>query len=388
MKKTFKKLLSILLALCMLITFAPMTFALKTDFSEETEYINRLYDYEHSFNSGEVVDYAIYPCEPIVKFTCTDCGFTHTVNFIVDEDHDLQWTVGYPATCINYGLTDQYACEACGLVLIGHEWIEPTGIHTPDEGDYSESYCEPSCRNAGYYIKENACSVCGEYFVTVEEYYEPLGHLYSSTVIAPSCTDSGYTLYECSRCGDDYTSDVTEASGHNYVDLECTECGDVKYIIEAMSSQIRFNKYDDGTYAGTFDIRSRAMISDEDFTAIIGTTNEEASMNIKNVGFVYSVNVDSFSTEDALTVAKGGEVTGYVDAPVKYIQDADGYYMFTCLVTGIPSTETERTLVSYAYICVEIDGVETWYFMNTQTETDFASLYSTYYPAVAEKYGW
>ncbi|MBQ8766404.1 MAG: hypothetical protein IJZ16_06310, partial [Clostridia bacterium] len=64
-------------------------------------------------------------------------------------------------------------------------------------------------------------------------------------------------------------------------------------------------------------------------------------------------------------------------------------YMFTCLVKNIPSTDTNYTLVSYAYICVEDEnGNEKWYFMESQAEADFYSLYSTYYPVACEKYGW
>ena len=159
--------------------------------------------------------------------------------------------------------------------------------------------------------------------------------------------------------------------------------------IEQMTSQIRFDRNADNSYAGTFDVRTRANVSDEDFTTLVGATNEDAINNIKKVGFVYSINPDAFSPEDAKTVAMGGEVSGYTDAPVKHIQDADGYYMFTCLVTDIPSTDTNYTLVSYAYICVEdADGNENWYFMETQAEADFNSLYATYYPIACEKYGW
>ena len=45
---------------------------------------------------------------------------------------------------------------------------------------------------------------------------EPLGHDYEAEVVEPACTENGYTLYECVRCGDGYRDDETEALGHSY----------------------------------------------------------------------------------------------------------------------------------------------------------------------------
>lgn len=206
---------------------------------------------------------------------------------------------------------------------------------------------------------------------------------------APTCTEIGWDAYEyCTAC--DYTTYVEkEALNHNFINGTCLNCGENKNIIGAFSPQIRFQRNADGSYADKFDVRTRATISDEDFTELVGATNEDASRNIKKVGFVYSISPETFSIDDAQRVAKGETISCYTDSPVKYVQDADGYYMFTCLVTDIPSTDNAYTLVSYAYICAEdADGNEKWYFMETQAEADFISLYDTYYPVACEKYGW
>ncbi len=173
-------------------------------------------------------------------------------------------------------------------------------------------------------------------------------------------------------------------AGHNFVDGVCTECGQRTIRLEEMSSQIRFDTNEDGSYAGTFDVRTRAKILDEDFNALIGSTNAEAEENIDSIGFVYTVNGENFSAESAQAVAQGKTVAGYVNAPVKNIQDCDGYYMFTCLVTDIPEFDRNYTLTAYAYICVN----GKWYFANIPTNAEFSSLYSKYYPVAAEQYGW
>ena len=200
----------------------------------------------------------------------------------------------------------------------------------------------------------------------------------------PICGESGNYHIECATCGETVSTGIIPTTGHNSVNGICTLCGERAITLEAMSSQIRFSRNDDGSYAGTFDIRTRAMISDEDFTELVGATNEEAVKNIEKVGFVYTVNGENFSATSAQAVAQGEKVAGYVDAPVSYIQEADGYYMFTCLVTGIPAMDKNCTLTAYAYICVN----GKWYFSEAPMNADFNSLYETYYPVACEKYGW
>lgn len=155
-------------------------------------------------------------------------------------------------------------------------------------------------------------------------------------------------------------------------------------IVFPLSPQIRFTRNEDGSYAGKFDVRARAVIYDEDFSEYIAATNEEAAAKITKAGFVFTLNTVEFSVSQAQKAARGEPVAGYTNAPVSYIQDAQGYYMFTCMVSGIPSAEKEQSLTAYAYICAG----ENWYFFESPAEADFASLYSVNYPLAAEKYGW
>lgn len=174
-----------------------------------------------------------------------------------------------------------------------------------------------------------------------------------------------------------YAETWANENSHEFIDIS-------KTIISPMSSQIRFTRNDDGSYANMFDVRTRAMISDEDFNAYIADTNVEAELIISKAGFVYSRSSDKFSTEDAKKVAQGETIIGYTDAPVSYIQDADGYYMFTCIVTNIPIKDVEESVTAYAYICIN----DSWYFFDTKVTADFNQLYSKNYPLAAELYGW
>lgn len=49
------------------------------------------------------------------------------------------------------------------------------------------------------------------------------GHSYSKTVVPPTCTDEGYTLYSCGICGESYRSDTVKAKGHSYGDWTITQ---------------------------------------------------------------------------------------------------------------------------------------------------------------------
>ena len=54
------------------------------------------------------------------------------------------------------------------------------------------------------------------------------------TTVLPTCTEAGYTLYECSECGIQKKSDVFPSNGHDFEDTTveptCTEVG---YTIHA-----------------------------------------------------------------------------------------------------------------------------------------------------------
>ncbi|MBQ8766647.1 MAG: leucine-rich repeat domain-containing protein [Clostridia bacterium] len=391
------------------------------------------YGREHIFGDWETVSESTCESKGIIERQCTMCyeketGETPILEHIEEEISKVE------ATCTESGLTQGIKCSICDKVLLeqieipatGHsftDWsinknkkyrncsvcgFEQTIITTEDGEIEIESDEHPNGKFDAEEVKED-----DDRYIIVEDSFDhhkrkPIKaydiNLKNDENISVQPNgkvkvkiphqwkkDRKYKIYRVNEDGSLVDMNAYLDGDHivfetNHFSLYVvTEVN----MLETLSNQIRFNRNEDGSYAGMFDVRTRAMISDEDFNEFIGVTNEEASQNIKKVGFVYSINSETFSIEDAQGVAKGEIVSGYIDAPVNYIQDADGYYMFTCLVTDIPSTDTNYTLVSYAYICVEDEnGNEIWYFMESQAEADFYSLYSTYYPVACEKYGW
>jgi hypothetical protein len=125
----------------------------------------------------------------------------------------------------------------------GHNSVAPTK-DSPDTIKHEHTWVEtiikqPTCDKSGK--KKLVCS-CGE-----EKTYNipALGHDYVSKVVAPTCTEKGYTEHICSRCGHTYKDSEKPALGHDFGDwiitrqptateygrkqAICKRCGEKKY---------------------------------------------------------------------------------------------------------------------------------------------------------------
>lgn len=147
-------------------------------------------------------------------------------------DHDAgTWKTVKPATCTEAG-EEQRVCGACGEVLETRaiEKLAHAAAHVPakaatctEDGNIEHWSCE-SC---GKLFADAACTDEIELTDTVEK---ALGHDYAEIVVDPTCTEGGYTVHECQRCGDSHTDSKTEALGHaeklaGAADATCTEDG-------------------------------------------------------------------------------------------------------------------------------------------------------------------
>ncbi len=91
-------------------------------------------------------------------------------------------------------------------------------------------HVDPTCNMAG--SEQTVCDTCSAVLESTS--IPALGHDMSSTVIAPTCSAKGYTLYECSRCDHSYRKSFTDMVEHNYectvvngiATYTCTFCGD------------------------------------------------------------------------------------------------------------------------------------------------------------------
>ena len=139
------------------------------------------------------------------KHTCQKCNNVYVDDIIKAEGHVAVKDIGYKASCTKDGLSDGEHCSVCNEVLTPQRVIEALG-HDFD----SEIIKKANCTESGE-IKYN-CKVCG---YSYNEDIPPNGHSYVKSVVSPTCTQSGYTVYTCA-CGDSYSADTVEATGHIY----------------------------------------------------------------------------------------------------------------------------------------------------------------------------
>ncbi|MBR2968523.1 MAG: hypothetical protein IKC36_01630 [Clostridia bacterium] len=83
----------------------------------------------------------------------------------------------------------------------------------------------PTCTEAGY--TATICADCKKKVVSDET--AATGHSYNAEVTAPTCLDKGYTTYTCA-CGDSYVADEVAATGHSYTEtVTAPTCEDKGY---------------------------------------------------------------------------------------------------------------------------------------------------------------
>ncbi len=189
---------------------------------------------------------------------CEVCGERHIEDITPALSHEYESTV-IPAACETGGRTI-HRCGGCGSSFVtdytdplGHSWDDGTLV--TDATCTGEGVLEYRCTRCGYHRMEGSeaaghipgeaatctepqlCTECG---AVIEK---ALGHDYQAEVTAPTCTEMGFTVFTCTRCGDSYKGEYTGATGHKsgewIVDQEpttesegskhkeCENCGEV-----------------------------------------------------------------------------------------------------------------------------------------------------------------
>ncbi len=145
--------------------------------------------------------------------TCKRCKDVFNTTLFA-EGHDWTVTAKTGATCKNSGSVS-YKCDKCSAE---YTVTEPQKDHA-----LKSNVVAPTCTERGY--TEVECVNCD--YEAVTDYVNALGHDEETKIIAPTCTEKGYTLAYCDRCGKEIkkTNEVA-ATGHNVVNGVCTVCGD------------------------------------------------------------------------------------------------------------------------------------------------------------------
>ena len=147
-----------------------------------------------------IIDGAKY--SPRESFTFGSVTSNHTVHAVFSEkacDHSGKTaTDRKDASCTASGYEKVY-CADCGELL-----------------------SETTFNALGHNYVNGVCTRCG---APDPDYDFGHTHSYTEKVVAPTCTQNGYTVHTCTICGISYNDSETAALGHNYVNGICTRCG-------------------------------------------------------------------------------------------------------------------------------------------------------------------
>ena len=113
---------------------------------------------------------------------------------------------------------------------------------------FSEEIVAPTCSEQGYTV--HTCTKCGYFYKT--DFAEVLPHDYRDEVVVPSCTAEGYTSHTCTTCGYSYNTNIVEMVPHSYDNYvsnndatcahdgtktgRCTVCGATDTIVDEGSA--------------------------------------------------------------------------------------------------------------------------------------------------------
>lgn len=162
------------------------------------------------------------------RYLCTECGKIEKRDYVDSLGHAWQGIVIRDATCETDGKLLEL-CSRCGQMK---QTATPKGEHS-----YEVYTVAATCTSPGYTVRE--CSVCGDRHI--EEITPTIPHDYKAHVIEATCDADGKTIHRCDGCGSSFVTDYTEALGHSWdkgtlvtnatctgegvMEYRCTRCG-------------------------------------------------------------------------------------------------------------------------------------------------------------------
>ena len=162
------------------------------------------------------------------RYLCTKCGKIEKRDYVDSLSHAWQSIVIRDATCETDGKLLEL-CSRCGQMK---QTATPKGEHS-----YEVYTVAATCTSPGYTVRE--CSVCGDRHI--EDITPAIPHDYKAHVIEATCDAEGKTIHRCDGCGSSFVTDYTSPLGHSWdkgtlvtnatctgegvMEYRCTRCG-------------------------------------------------------------------------------------------------------------------------------------------------------------------
>ena len=129
---------------------------------------------------------------------CTRCDYKQT-QIIPAKGHTFgEWKITKNVGCVTDGEQTR-ECTVCGSKET--KVIAATGVHVYGGWKVTKA---PTCTAAG--VKERTCTGCNAKETMT---LQATGHKYTTSIVKPTYSAKGYTLYKCSLCGKSYKSNYT-----------------------------------------------------------------------------------------------------------------------------------------------------------------------------------
>ena len=190
--------------------------------------LNSYYSYGYLLNNAKTVIIAanIQNVNSYItnNFTNTEAIIYNNVGYVSYSNHYHSWSeygvISEYIACVQDGCI-RYQCYTCNaykdVITLCHTF-SGAGVIVP-----------PTCTDRGYTVY--SCDRCGESYAS--DYVSANGHSYEATVTYPTCTEGGYTTHICSVCQDTFVDSYTSPHGHQYsgtvIPPTCTEQGYTLY---------------------------------------------------------------------------------------------------------------------------------------------------------------
>ena len=220
MNHSSRRIVSLVLCLCLLLSFVPAMVVEAEAASTRTIYFDK---------SG--TNWRIPACYTWNSSGACSGSWPGTImTYVAENIYSCQ--VPSDATHIIFNNNNEGAqsddlvlpTDGRDLYTAGGTWSTYVPVESDEcSHDYVITSTPPTCLNEGADVYN--CSKCGDRFTLIQG---ATGHSYHSKVTtAPTCTKTGIRTYTCTACGDAYT-EIVLATGHNYSGSKCTNCGKVK----------------------------------------------------------------------------------------------------------------------------------------------------------------
>lgn len=180
---------------------------------------NEVGEHYHAYGEWEIVSDALCTMSGLEQRLC-ECGEAET-RTIAATAHSFTIISEEGNECI--GITRHLQCEICGE----EETFSILGIgHSFDQisiGGGNVERIPATCTSPAYDKEKCTREGCNEYLLTPVEGSSALGHDYEERVIAPTCTEAGYTLHTCKNCKHSYQNNEVPSTGHTFSEWVITQ---------------------------------------------------------------------------------------------------------------------------------------------------------------------